>query len=209
MPNMDMRPPTPAGLPRRKLLRNGLLLGAAVGGGGIASGAFANKAQAATYGPQSEWAWCKWCNVLFYYPHSSTSGPCPGLVWTAPHNGSTSWNYGLGYNDTVSESNPQSGWRWCGNCQQLFYGPKMSDSRCPYYGGDANHVIGRGSYNYALIHDNPNLNGGQGGWYWCNICQSLFYGGGSREAYYCAQGDLRHNGSESDVYYLFYFSKTI
>jgi hypothetical protein len=194
-----------SGLSRRKLLRNGLLLGTAVAGGGLASGALANVAQASTGGPQGLWAYCNACSGLFYYPNRGVSR-CPG---GGSHYIVYSYNYGLTYNDTVNETNPQSGWKWCGNCQGLFYYPKVSSSVCPAGG---HHVPGSGSWNYALYHDNPNLNGGQGGWYWCNQCQGLFWGGSDRTAGICpvvGYNGPSHNGSGSDDYYLFYFSTSI
>ncbi len=86
----------------------------------------------------------------------------------------------------------------------LFFGPKESSSYCALPG---EHAPGSGSFNYALY--NSDANGGQGGWYWCNKCQSLFYGGASRTAGVCDKDFNYHNGSSSDTYYLFYFSKTI
>jgi hypothetical protein len=205
----EQKPSEPS---RRKLLRNGLLLGAAVAGVSVASGALTDSAQASTSGPEPEWAWCHDCNALFFYPNRSNS-ICPlhyqGAGGWVPHTISTSFNYGLNYDDTVHETNPQSTWNWCGVCQGLFYSPNINQSYCPRGG---THTSGNGSvqsYNYALYHDNPNLNGGQGGWYWCSKCQGLWYGGSSRQNAICPKDAGEHNGKTSDQYYLFYYSKSI
>lgn len=167
---------TTGAIPRRKVLRNGLLLGAGVTVGTLASGAITNAAKASTSGPQPGWAFCYRCAGLFYQPKQARS-VCPASA--VGHQISTSYNYWLYYNDTVKEGNPQSAWLWCGNCQGLFYAPGDGALSCPAGGS---HVAGPGSFNYSLPHD---VTGGQGGWYFCFLCNGLFHGGAYTVAGVC------------------------
>lgn len=198
------------GPPRRNVLRNGLLLGAALTAGSLVSGAITSAAQASTSGPQEKWAWCSWCTGLYYYPNRAASR-CPAYMDVdggGPHGGLASYNYALAYDDTVSESDPQSGWWWCGRCQGLFYGPQQDESYCPAGGTHVNGTNIPGdplaptnSFDYALTRDTDTDNG-QGGWYRCIKCRGLWYGGSSHTGGICPQDLGNHDGSGSSTYYI-------
>lgn len=192
---MNEAPHTIGDLPRRRLLRNGLVLGAAATVGTLASGAITNTAEAAVSGPQPNWAFCGLCTGLFDFTNIKFSR-CP-YYDDGRHGITTSYNYDLPYNDTNQESNPQSGWLWCGKCQGLFYGPGIRSSYCPAAG---NHAEGGGSYDYALYHDN--VTGGQSGWTWCYQCQGLFHGGSAQAGGVCPKTGFYHFGTGSFNYYL-------
>jgi hypothetical protein len=96
---------------------------------------------------QANWLWCRKCQGLFYGPNVNSSR-CPASPPSGHHDGSTSYNYDVAYN-IASTSSFQINWRWCSNCQGMWYGPNGSSSKCPT--GDP-HVIGPGSYNYGFPH---------------------------------------------------------
>ncbi len=97
---------------------------------------------------------------------------------------------------TVAQAvNRQDQWRWCSKCQVLHFAGGNSLGACAA-GGSHNY---RGSSNYSLILNTPNVRG-QYGWRWCNKCQVLFFaGGGSLGA--CPAGG-KHNPSGSSDYVL-------
>lgn len=200
---------TNSALSRRKVLRNGVILGAVAAGGTLAAGALTNAAQASISGPQSGWAWCHLCSGMFYYPQRSASY-CPwfqGGSGSGNHQVSSSSNYGLNYNNTPQQSNPQSGWYLCGKCRGLFYQPYIAHSHCPA-GGE--HVVISGGANYCLYM--TDYNGGQDNWRWCGNCEGLWWAGDSSSV--CPNGTSPgnrrpHIDSGSGNYYLFYFSTCI
>jgi len=83
----------------------------------------------------------------------------------------------------------QSNWRWCRNCQGLFYGGNIASSRCPAGG---RHTA-TGSWNYIV----PFVagTGTQDGWRWCATCQGLFYALNSTSGTCPAGGGHNHRGS--------------
>jgi hypothetical protein len=210
-------------LNRRAILRNGLLAGFGAAVVGIASPALTGSAQAAriprsrtaplqpvsartssprvnlgasevTYLEQIDWAWCHKCRGLFYGPQQSSSW-CPA---GGQHNDSGSYNYGLLYDASGSQSGVQENWSWCNKCRGLFYGPQQSSSWCPAGG----RHDGSGSYNYSLI--DTALLGTQGKWAWCNKCRGLFFGP-QQSSSYCPAGG-QHNGSGSYDYFLIVYA---
>lgn len=64
----------------------------------------------------------------------------------------------------------QNLWRFCKQCQGMWYSGNPTLGHCPAGGG---HDIG--ATDYTLTHDAPGP-GQQAGWRWCNACQGLFYG---------------------------------
>jgi hypothetical protein len=50
---------------------------------------------------------------------------------------------------TVSTTEQQSGWRWCGKCQSLFYGPNIKSSACVR--GGAHEDNGSGDYTLTVV----------------------------------------------------------
>ena len=62
---------------------------------------------------QSNWRWCRKCQGLFFFGHS-TNGACPqGLS----HDVVGSGNYVL----SVDAGSGQPNWRWCSACEGLFF----------------------------------------------------------------------------------------
>lgn len=158
---------------RRTLLKSGFLAGAAAITIGIGSSKLAGVAHA-DGGLQFGWSWCSKCRGLYFGPHQSTS-LCPAGGQHAGYETGSNYYY-LNYNESdPGSSGSQGEWRWCGNCQGLFYGPNKAKSACPAGG---NHVIGAGSFDYDpfLTADWPPGTYLQPDWNWCVNCQGFFYG---------------------------------
>lgn len=66
----------------------------------------------------------------------------------------------------------QSGWRWCQQCQGLWFAGNPSHGACP--ASTAGHSFA-GSGNYTLDVEGDPFVDGQSGWVWCNQCQGLWY----------------------------------
>jgi len=117
-------------------------------------------------GGQSGWKWCNKCQVLFYAGNSPSDpnrlGLCPA---GGTHNESGSENYNL-----PSSGSGQSGWRWCIDCQALFYSG-INFGVCPTRVRTSHAETG--SDNYVL----SNSGDGQSNWRWCKKCQGLFFAG--------------------------------
>jgi hypothetical protein len=171
------------GISRRSVLRGGLLAGAGVATVGAMSGVLtgtAEAAEAATPNPQRGWGYCVYCAVLWWVEGQSHSA-CPsrdatdGLHWV----GAGYYNYEL-YNNQAglnNQSNPQPNWRWCKDCQGLFWGQSSSVCRGNSQG---THVFGSGTI-YDLHWTPPGPPSGndnpQQYWSWCGNCHLLFYSG--------------------------------
>src|SRR5215469_13579894 len=91
---------------------------------------------------QNNWRWCNQCQGLFY-SGNPTSGTCPA---GGGHNWETSGLYNLYFASEIAPDDGQDYWRWCHNCQGLFYGPNTPSSCCPAGG----QHVSTGSANYAL-----------------------------------------------------------
>jgi hypothetical protein len=110
---------------------------------------------------QHGWLWCNWCDGLFW-GSGQASSHCPGNLIsfapyiTGPHNGSDgSSTYMLPYSGSEggwSLATPplQSGWRWCMNCQGLFWASSSNTSaglcpelkvKGPHDGGGTNYYL--------------------------------------------------------------------
>src|SRR5262245_24904929 len=67
----------------------------------------------------SPWYWCNRCQAL--YAFANPPGVCPA---GGAHDGSTSASYFvLKVDGGMAGPHQQPGWRICGKCQVLFYGP--------------------------------------------------------------------------------------
>jgi hypothetical protein len=106
-------------------------------------------------GYQGSWAWCSQCQGLFTTLHPADNF-CPGYPsigghGVGPHTSAGSYQYFLWINP-VSGNNPQPYWRWCGNCDGLYFqGSSGTEAgRCPNPNGPGKHVEGSGSDNYAI-----------------------------------------------------------
>jgi hypothetical protein len=71
----------------------------------------------------------------------------------------------------------QDGWRWCGNCRGLFFGPINIGGDCP-----ATHEEhdGTNSWKYRMPYftngpDPADTSTHQGGWRWCSRCEGLAF----------------------------------
>jgi hypothetical protein len=117
---------------------------------------------------QEEWRYCSKCNGL-YFGGVPSSGPAGGVCPSGgTHNPNVSGNYILSIGaDAVG----QSGWKWCRQCQGLFFGDNPG-SRCPVGGPH----VSTGSGTYVLASHAPGQSG-QDNWRWCNKCQGLFFAG--------------------------------
>jgi hypothetical protein len=97
--------------------------------------------------------------------------------------------------DLASGQPGQSNWRWCSNCQGLFFAGNPTLGVCPAGGAHTD----AGSDNYVL----PDLASGQPGqsnWRWCSNCQGLFFAGGPTLGV-CPAGGA-HTDAGSDNYVL-------
>ena len=86
----------------------------------------------------------------------------------------------------------QENWRWCRQCQGLFYAGAGTFGRCA--AGPGGHT-NAGSGNYRLTSGPSAL--GQHGWRWCRRCQSMFFSNATAAS--CADGGL-HDGTASGDY---------
>jgi hypothetical protein len=210
------------GLSRRSVLRAGLLAGAGLAAAGAASAALTGTARAA--GDQSTWAWCGYCQGMWYagFVYSQPSqlnsnrnlGVCPENG-TGGHllTNDSSFNYLLGYNLGNTGSQPQGGWLWCGACMGL-YTSLHSASVCPAGG---THLNGGGpldpngtSDDYYLYHDQPVTSNPQAYWRWCDLCQGLYFQGNNSNQtngicpYYGVGGGRHQMGNGSYNYEIAY-----
>jgi hypothetical protein len=194
-----------AGRPSRRTLRRaGLLVGAGAAAGGLASATFPVTAQAAT-DRQFGWAYCDNCKGLYYSAGklgSTALGVCPYHGGDNPGHSGHTYNYGLQYGH-VPGVGLQNGWKYCGNCKALFYGPSGTGGRCPV--GLFHEVTQAGSYDYNLSYGYAGYSGFQDGWDWCANCAGLFYNP-DRAYGWCPVSftQILHNGTGSYQYDLTY-----
>jgi len=66
----------------------------------------------------------------------------------------------------------QDFWRWCHQCQGLWYGFNNTPGMCPARGNAGHSYAGSGNYTLPTTQD---LSWGQPDWRWCNRCQGLWY----------------------------------
>jgi endonuclease/exonuclease/phosphatase family metal-dependent hydrolase len=130
---------------------------------------------------QSGWAYCPRCKGLYHRGrHATGGGHCPANNGgNGPHAGDISFNYAL-MHDIAPDDNYHSGWRFCGSCRGLFFGPEVANSKCPTNGGPHNYTEST-SFNYALLGvPGDNFDPGkffkfQPDWRYCTKCKGLFY----------------------------------
>lgn len=220
-------------LERRSLLRNGLLAGAGLaaatatstmltGTARAGSVASARAGSAASTGVrtaasaenatvvldvQTNWWWCTVCDGLF---HSDGNGDPAGVC----AGGQSHTNGGTMYEvpwDNPSQTGVQNGWRWCHDCDQLFWGSAISSSACwahdvfvnenMYY---APHTFGSSTI-YDMMYGSWSGNV-QAGWRYCGYCRNLVWGNDAADRF-CAGGfgtsHPYHVLASSTIYYLF------
>jgi hypothetical protein len=93
----------------------------------------------------------------------------------------------------------QNGWRWCRQCQGLWFAGNPTLGVCPARGAAGHSFVLSGDY--ALPRTSDILADGQGGWFWCNRCAGLWYGlNGTRGG--CPAGPGGHDVTGSTSYSL-------
>ena len=124
---------------------------------------------------QPDWKRCSKCFGLFWSLTSKGGCPCGDA-----HDGSSSGLYFLPASGALNSLPPsgidgQAGWKYCTQCQGLFYGGNNLGV-CPVPQG---HILTPGTENYVLLQTGSAQAGSteQPGWNWCNKCQGLFYPG--------------------------------
>jgi len=95
---------------------------------------------------------------------------------------------------TPSVLTGQGNWRWCRNCQGLFFFGHARNGICPV-GGSSHDVVGSGNYVLPLETGN-----GEPNWRWCSTCEGLFFAGGGSGGI-CPPGGV-HTGGSSGNYIL-------
>jgi hypothetical protein len=68
--------------------------------------------------------------------------------------------------------NVQPNWRWCKNCQGLWFAGRPTAGVCPAGNGHSR----QGSGNYTIVNNEPTAPG-QHTWRWCNKCNGMFFRG--------------------------------
>lgn len=94
----------------------------------------------------------------------------------------------------------QYGWRWCSQCQGLFFGLNGTNGVCTALPGGHN---GSGSYDYyVLLNDGTMVAGpnSQAGWRWCYRCQGMFFGGNGTDGACPAGGGHGRTGGDYTIY---------
>jgi hypothetical protein len=188
---------------RRDVLRKAAAIGLGASALLVAGEALTATPAAAESGNQSNWRFCAYCKNLVY---GVSTGPCMHPA-TDMHDGSSSWNYSIHFEDWVG--GPVAGyqdlWSYCVWCYTMFYrgGTSYTNGHCPS-GGPHNGV---GSFNYNLRTGGNNPGQWQDGWQYCKNCTSLFFGpyqGESACSAYPSGTLLPHDGSGSFDYWLLY-----
>jgi hypothetical protein len=113
-------------------------------------------------GLQVGWRWCVRCQLLFWGPEQASSA-CPAVsfqvggtphgqtkVGPAPHviTNNTVYDLWMGVPNRFWQDN----WRWCNNCQGLFWGPKQAESACAANPGQRHSWGTTGEYGYSLYY---------------------------------------------------------
>ncbi len=106
---------------------------------------------------------------------------------------------------TPSVLTGQGNWRWCRNCQGLFFFGHARNGICPV-GGSSHDVVGSGggvhtggsSGNYILA---VGTGTGQQNWRRCSVCNGLFFAGNNSLGV-CPGNPNGHNGTSSGNYFL-------
>jgi hypothetical protein len=169
------------GISRRSVLRGGLLAGAGVATVGAASAVLTGTANAAASGWQLDWAFCVFCNALWWAKNPSPSDACPGSGKTGEHglaSGDYVYEVEYGVSGLNNSSDPQPDWRFCTNCCALFWGG---------FGGAcwANRVgispgpHTAGTTNYDLWWNGSGTDA-QENWRFCGKCSVIFWQGSSQ-----------------------------
>jgi hypothetical protein len=99
---------------------------------------------------QEGWSYCVYCSGLFYSNGQEEAGACPYFQGYSGHQVISSYAYIVFYS-SGSYTDAQPGWRWCSQCQGMWYGNKNSRGGvCPLNDSVFSHN-GTVSYPYQMI----------------------------------------------------------
>lgn len=136
---------------------------------------------------QDNWLRCVKCNGL-YFEGNPGSGACsaPTREGETSHISEPSVMYILQQNESSVPPGGQEGWRWCRNCEGLWFAGDLpggaSGGKCPtdpYVSADPDQTFGHiqeGSGHYILLQNIRPSARQENGWRWCRKCRGLWYG---------------------------------
>jgi hypothetical protein len=101
---------------------------------------------------QADWKWCRRCQGLFYADNGVDKKHCPG---SRHHDPQGSGDYTLNFRPSrgALRAAGQSGWRWCLQCQGLFFADG-GKGVCPA-AKSGPHVFDKKLENYVVKRANP------------------------------------------------------
>jgi hypothetical protein len=160
---------------------------------------------------QSGWWWCGNCSCLFHSGNGAPAGYCLATLDNHVSGGGTEYEVPNGGPAQSGTQNMQVGWRWCADCDLLFWGGGVASSACAahrvfvnenfYY---APHTFGSSTI-YDMMNGVWTLPALQVGWRVCETCQNLVWGN-EATACFCAGGwgtkDPYHVIGTTDYYLL-------
>jgi hypothetical protein len=191
---VEMPPQYDHGMARRRLLRNGLFAGLGAAGltvslptfSGVASAATTVNLNNVTYQAQPNWWYCGKCACCFF--SNAAAAPVGVCAAGGHHSGSAHLaNYEMPHggpkqgNPATNPYGVQTGWRWCGKCQLIFWGSGVGSSNCPIGG---THTLSSGTIYDLAWGQIPSTNVYQISWQFCNQCQTLYWPGGSKDVHF-------------------------
>ncbi|WP_049562653.1 hypothetical protein [Nonomuraea sp. SBT364] len=185
---------------RRAVLRTAARASVLLGAGAALAVTGSPPARAAQLG----WRWCARCSGL-WYSANGTRGSCPaGDLFDGGHHSTGSGDYVI---KTIEDGGQgQTGWRWCGTCQGLWYGGGPSLGHCPGRGSSGHWPFGPFPVisSYYVLEDIGNRDGpgGQEQWRWCVKCGGLFFDGNSPGASGRCPKDNAHHSVTGGSYVL-------
>jgi hypothetical protein len=103
------------------------------------------------------------------------SGSARNADYEMPHGGP---NQG---NPTTNPYGVQTGWRWCGKCELIFWGSGVGSSNCPIGG---THTLSSSTVYDLAWGQIPSTNVYQINWQFCYQCQALYWPGGSKNVHF-------------------------
>lgn len=93
-------------------------------------------------GDQAGWTWCKLCQGLWYSLHP-TNGVCPARPSSSVgHERAGSGSYSI----NKDGGGGQDHWRWCQQCEGLWFSANGVSGACPAVGGRSHSLVGSGNY---------------------------------------------------------------
>jgi hypothetical protein len=152
---------------------------------------------------QDNWKWCCKCHCLCFA--GMGAGSCAAGSGHDFNGSGAYWGVSESHTHGAAQT-VQAEWRWCNQCQVLFFGPQVNSSKCT--NGRLHNLSGSGSYH--LPHNNIVMKASapvvqqvqqtsmssaqfQDKWGWCKKCMNMFFtaaGGGK-----CAAGGAHDNSA--------------